>query len=115
MPGVVSVGERIRELRLAAGLSQRQLAARVGVSFPHISKIEANREPASNELLERIAAEVGGDADELILLADRLPEELREAIAEKPDIAPRFLRSWRAGEISDEAVRQLLGEKPEER
>lgn len=106
-------GARIKELRLAAGLSQRELARRVEVSYPHISKIEANIEPASTELLQRIAREVGGDADELILMADRLPDEIRQAVAEKPDLAPRFLRSWKAGHISDDDVRKLIGDDPE--
>src|SRR5579863_1393461 len=61
-----TLGQRLRELRLAAGLSQRELAARVGVSFPHISKIEADRERASTDLLERIAKEVKCDPDELV-------------------------------------------------
>jgi transcriptional regulator with XRE-family HTH domain len=103
-----SVGRKVRELRQAAKLSQRELASRVGVSFPHISKIEAGREPASTELLTKIAREVNGDPDELLLLADHLPDGLQEAVAAKPELAPRFLRSWKAGRISDEAVRQLL-------
>jgi transcriptional regulator with XRE-family HTH domain len=48
---VASLGARIKELRLKAGLSQRELAKRVQVSFPHISKIESDIEPASTELL----------------------------------------------------------------
>ena len=110
---MASLGARIKELRLKAGLSQRELAKRVQVSFPHISKIESDIEPASTEILERIALEVGGDPDELILLADRLPDELRQAVAEKPDLAPRFLRSWKAGRISDEDVRNLIPDEPE--
>jgi transcriptional regulator with XRE-family HTH domain len=106
-----SLGARIRELRLAAHLSQRALASRVGVSFPHISKVEAGREPASADLLERIAEAVGANPDELLLLADRLPDELREAVAAKPDLAPRFLRRWREGHISDDEVRRLIGDE----
>lgn len=109
----MTLGARIKEVRLAAHLSQRELARRVGVSFPHISKVEADREPASTELLTRIAAEVreeGVDcsADELILLADHMPDELRQAVSAKADLAPVFLRRWKEGHISDEAVRKLI-------
>lgn len=104
----MTLGKQIRELRIAAHLSQRALAARVGVSFPHISKIEADIEQASTELLVRIAKEVGSDADKLLLCAQRVPEELREAVAAKPELALRFLRSWRSGHITDADVQKLI-------
>lgn len=106
-----NVGALIKNYRLKAGLSQRQLAAKVGVTFPHISKIEAGRETASVELLERIAREVDASADELVLAAEHVPDELRQAVAAKPDLAARFLRSWKAGRISDDDVRKLIDEE----
>lgn len=48
------VGNRLRELRKAAGLSQRQLAARAGVPNAQISMIEANRSSPSVASLRRI-------------------------------------------------------------
>lgn len=105
---MTSVGQRIKELRLAAGLSQRDLAQCVRVGFPHISKIEAGREPASTELLARIAEAVGVGRDELVLLADRLPEELRQVVVDKADLASQFLRTWKQGAISDEDVLALV-------
>jgi transcriptional regulator with XRE-family HTH domain len=105
-----TAGEKVKQLRLKAGMSQRALAARVNVSFPHISKFEAGLEPASPELLKRIADVLDTDADELILLTDRLPETLREAIVEKPELASRFLRRWKDGRITDDEVRRLIGD-----
>jgi transcriptional regulator with XRE-family HTH domain len=107
----VTLGERIRKERKAAGLSQRDLAQRVGVSFPHISKVEADKEPASPELLTRIAQEVGIEPDELLLLAGRVPSELSEVVVNKHTLAPRFLRSWKAGTITDEDVEAFLNQR----
>ena len=59
------LGERLRELRVAAGLSQRELADRVGVGFPHISKVESGKERPSDELLVNVAPHLKVDADEL--------------------------------------------------
>lgn len=101
------IGERIRELRLAKGLSQRQLAATVGVSFPHVSKIEGGIETASNALLSRFAEALDTDPDELFLLADRLTDEVSIFLREKT-LAPEFLRRWREGGITDEQVQRLL-------
>lgn len=108
-----TLGARLKALRLAAGLSQRERAARVGVTFPHISKIENGREPASADLLGRIAGAVGADPVELLLLAERLPEELRDQVVENPELATRFLRSWKAGNITDKDIEKLLKRRGE--
>jgi len=104
----LTLGDRLRELRLAAGLSQRALASKVSVTFPHISKIESGDERPSDRLLEELADALDADADELLLLGNRLPEDLAETVAEKSSRAPEFLRSWRSGEITDEDVDKLL-------
>lgn len=108
MPSASTLGERLRELRLAAGLSQRALASKVEVSFPHISKIESGDERPSEKLIEDLAVALGADADELLLLGNRLPDDLAEVVVEKASRAPEFLRSWRAGEISDDDIDKLL-------
>lgn len=108
------LGRRIRELRLEAGLSQRALAERVGVGFPHLSKIEAGKETASSDLLMRIAEAVGVEPDELILLAGRIPDDVSGVLLEKPDLASLFFRKWRKGEISDDEVRGLLSQGQED-
>lgn len=48
------VGQRLKELRTAAGLSQRQLAARAGVPHAQISMIESNRSSPSVASLRKI-------------------------------------------------------------
>ena len=48
------VGGRLKEIRLAAGLSQRELAARSGVTHSLISLIEQNRNSPSVASLRRI-------------------------------------------------------------
>ena len=111
--GTTSLGRQLLELRNHAGLSQRAAAARAGVSFPHISKVEAGHEVPSAELLVALAKAYGVDADELLLAAERLPEDVEDAVIEKKELAPQFLRSWRSGKITDEDVRRLLGETDE--
>lgn len=94
----MSVGDKVREWRKEAGLSQRQLAELVGVSFPHISKIESDREPASSDLLQRIAQAVKRDADELFALAGRLPNDVAEIVKSDPNRAFQLLRSMPSAE-----------------
>lgn len=93
--------ERLRELRRAAGLSQRALAGQVGIGFTYLSKIENGRvEPPSEGVLLQIAKELasrlGKDeiplADELILLAGKIPSDLAEILSRNPGVV-RLLRS----------------------
>ncbi|MBI3374984.1 MAG: helix-turn-helix transcriptional regulator [Betaproteobacteria bacterium] len=49
------VGARIKELRRQAGLTQEQLAERVGLDSRHLSRLEVGRHYPSLQSLERIA------------------------------------------------------------
>jgi transcriptional regulator with XRE-family HTH domain len=49
----------VRELRLAAGLSQRKLARRAGTSQPAIARYERGAATPSWETLQRLAAACG--------------------------------------------------------
>jgi len=53
------LGGRVRELRLAAGLTQAELARRTGIHRPNIARVEAGRHTPSLETLARLAAAIG--------------------------------------------------------
>lgn len=89
-----TLGDRIRRERLAKEMTQRELAERVGVGVPHISKIEANRESPSDELLANVAEQLSVDADELFLAAHRLPAAIVDDLAADPAAGAQFLRTW---------------------
>ena len=55
----VRLGQRIRELRLAAGLTQAELARRTGIHRPNIARVEAGRHTPSLETLARLANAIG--------------------------------------------------------
>lgn len=59
MDTVDSPSEFVRELRLAAGLSQRALARRAGTSQPAIARYERGAATPSWETLQRLAAACG--------------------------------------------------------
>lgn len=91
-----AIGTRIKRERLAREMTQRQLADRVGVGVPHVSKVEAGRESPSDDLLMKIAQVFEMDPGELLLAARRVPEELLERLAADPAEGIEFLRSWRS-------------------
>lgn len=92
---IETIGQRIRRERLERSLTQRQLAEKVGVGVPHISKVEAGRESPSDELIGKIADEFGVDKDELLIAARRVPDELIEKLASDPSASLEMLRTWK--------------------
>ena len=83
-------GQRVRALRQERGLSQRALASKLGVNFTYLSKIENERldfgEFPSEDLICRIAVALEVDGDELLLLAKKIPEHIRQRVFERPDV-----------------------------
>ena len=83
-------GQRIRELRKAKHLTLRDLAAKVGVGFTYISKIENHKleegHGPSEKLIHKLAVELDADEEELLLLAEKVPEQIRKRVVERPDV-----------------------------
>ena len=86
----MTFGERIRELRQAKQLTLRDLAARVGVGFTYLSKIENHKledgHGPSENLIHKLAIELDGDEEELLLLAQKVPDQIRKRVCERPDV-----------------------------
>jgi transcriptional regulator with XRE-family HTH domain len=51
----MEIGDRIRRARIAAGLSQRELAAAIGVSHGIVGQWESNRKVPGRDNLQKIA------------------------------------------------------------
>jgi transcriptional regulator with XRE-family HTH domain len=98
-------GRTIQELRRARNLTQRDLAARLGIDFTYLSKLENDRgEPPGEATVRKIAEILEADPEELLALAGKLPAELRERALRDVDFA-RFLR--RLPEVPDDELRKV--------
>lgn len=64
-----SLGDTIRRLRLAAGLTQWEIAVRTGLSLSAIQSIERGRRPGSRASLRAIAAALGVPVEQLTAVA----------------------------------------------
>lgn len=110
---MLTFGARLRELRKAKGISQRDLAERVGVDFTYLSKLENERLPApSAEVIAALAGALDTDADDLAVLAGKIPADLVDVLRQNP-AAIKMFRSL-AGDIRtpDDWQRQLRAERP---
>ncbi len=85
----MTFGSRIRELRQAQDLTLRDLADKVHVTFTYISKIENGKlsfgEFPSDDLILKLACALGGDPDELLILAEKIPDAIRQRVLQRPD------------------------------
>ncbi|APZ90740.1 helix-turn-helix domain-containing protein [Fuerstiella marisgermanici] len=103
---MTTVGQRIREIRKERNMTQRQLAEKVGINFTYLSRVENDRLDAEQtpreDTLQKIAKALQADADELLLLARRIPDTYRERILAKPGIFRRIIQ------MSDSDLEGLL-------
>lgn len=74
------LGQKLRELREAKGLVQRQVAAELEVDTAYVSKIESNEKPVSRQHLKKLSVLLGITESELITLwlADKLYDIAKE-------------------------------------
>ena len=105
-------GERIRELRKAQNLGQRALADLIGVSHTYVSKIENEKldfgDYPSEELIRKIAKALDADEYELLLLAKKIPDEIKQRVLERPDAFRKI------AELDDKTLNELLKKLDEE-
>lgn len=85
-------GRRIKDRRRELGLTQRQVAQRLDIDFTYLSKLENNRgEPPGEQTVRNLADVLDEDEEELLALAGKVPEELRDRAQQDLDFA-RLLR-----------------------
>ena len=82
-------GERVHQLRTQRGLTQRDLAAKIGVSDTYISKVENENlhfgDFPSEKFIHKLAGVLNADEEELLLLADKVPAGIRKRVHERPE------------------------------
>ena len=102
----MTLGRRVRQLRRAKCLTLRDLAPKVGVGFTYLSKVENGRldfgDYPSEELILKIAKALDADADELLLLAKKIPASVRRRVIQRPDV---FLK---LAALDDESLDKLI-------
>ena len=96
-------GERIKAARKAAGLTQEELAKRLGVPFQSISQWERDKRLPKYETLEKIAAAIGCDIMDLIY--DETPSIYKFEI-DSGKLAKAVQSSLEGDEI-EEAIKML--------
>lgn len=102
----MTFGDRIRELRKGKNLTLRELAIKVKVTFTYISKIENQKlsfgEYPGEDLIRKLAKVLGVNEDELLLLAEKIPEDIKKRVIQRPDAFRKIAK------LDDETLDRLL-------
>jgi HTH-type transcriptional regulator, competence development regulator len=102
-------GTALRELRRKAGVSQRELAARVNVDFSYISKLENDRiPPPAADTVVAICQALNAPSTELLALIGKLPSDVEKAVATVPE-AQAFLREVQLMNLSEAEWQEIQG------
>jgi predicted transcriptional regulator/DNA-binding XRE family transcriptional regulator len=76
-------GAKLREIRTRLSLTQKNFAAKLGVSLPYLNQMENNNRPVSTTVVLALAQEFGLDVTELSTGdSERLVSDMREALAD---------------------------------
>ncbi|WP_299412063.1 helix-turn-helix transcriptional regulator [uncultured Sulfitobacter sp.] len=76
-------GAKLREQRLRIGHTQKDFAARLGVSLPYLNQMENNNRPVSTTVVLALASEFGMDVTELSSGdSERLASDMQEILAD---------------------------------
>lgn len=95
-------GVALRDYRRNAGISQRELAARIGLDFSYISKIENGRIPApAADTIVTICQALQIPPEELLALTGKIPTEVQQSISTSK-AAQQFLREVQRMDLTDD-------------
>ncbi|WP_069299326.1 helix-turn-helix domain-containing protein [Neptunicoccus sediminis] len=76
-------GVTLRETRQKQGLTQKDFAAKLGVSLPYLNQMENNHRPVSTTVVLALAQEFGFDVTQLSVgESERIVADMREALAD---------------------------------
>ena len=94
----MDIGEKLKLLRKKEGIGIKPLAKHLDVSYTYLSKIENNKANPSKKAIHRIASYFGCDEDELLILSEKIPDDIVRILKENPDEAIEYLRKKFGGE-----------------
>lgn len=101
-------GPALRDHRRTAGLSQRELAARTGLDFSYISKVENGRlPPPAADTIVAICQVLDTPPEDLLALTRKLPSAVQQTVSSSP-AAQQFLREAQQMALTDQEWATLL-------
>jgi transcriptional regulator with XRE-family HTH domain len=103
----ITLGQQIRDARVEAGLSLRELARRLDRAPSYLNDIEYDRRVPSEVVLRQVASELNLNVDRLLAAAGRVGEGAEEYLKTNPTAGVLFRKVSDAG-LGETELQQLL-------
>ncbi len=101
-------GPALRDRRRAAGLSQRDLAARTDLDFSYISKIENGRlPPPAADTIVAICRVLAIMPEDLLALTGKIPSAVHQTVSTSK-MAQAFLREAQQMALTDQEWARMM-------
>jgi transcriptional regulator with XRE-family HTH domain len=101
-------GQKLRECRRSAGISQRELAKQIGVDFSYISKIENGRlPPPAADTIVKICQVLGVESEDLLALTGKIPSKVQESLSSSK-AAQQFLSEAQRLNLTDDEWEKMV-------
>ncbi len=111
-----TLGQHLKELRLAKGFSLRDIGGKVSVTAPHIGDIEQGNRQPSDELLARLAEALETDLEDILRYSKRPPAKQMEELIEQDTqyglAFRKFVDAVREKGISPERIHDITKKLP---
>jgi transcriptional regulator with XRE-family HTH domain len=102
-----TLGDVLRNARVAADLTLRDLAKKLNITPSYISDIENDRRVPSEDVLQRLAAELKLKFDELMARAGRVGDQAERYMKQNPSAGVLFRRISER-RLPEEDLKKLL-------
>lgn len=107
-----TLGDLIRETRLAAKIGLRELAAELEIAPSYLSDIENDRRVPAEEVLRKISVRLSLEYEDLMALAGRFGERAERYLKRNPTVGTLFRRISEQN-LSEEQLQKLLAQANE--
>jgi len=91
------IGDKIKNARNAKGLSQKQLAKKLGVAEGFINEVESGRKVVNEKLMDRIGKVLGGDLENMSSMLNNLiveEEKVRDTVKRPTKVVEAINDVW---------------------
>lgn len=95
-------GELLKHLRQNKQIGIKSLGPELNVTYTYLSKLENNKVNPSEKVIKNVAKYFNYNLDELLLSANKIPEDIRRILQNNPKEAVKFLRK-KFGSFSNES------------
>jgi len=104
------VGDKIKNIRMSTGMSQKQLAKKLGVAENFVNEVETGRKIINQDLIDRISKVLGKDINDITMSFEE--QVFEEEKVKKPEAAVRKDKPEQVSDVWNEAFASVIKSIP---